>query len=106
VFEMLASPGLFVPHEAVIRTGEHDYVYVATSDERFEPRLVRTGVSSGGKVELLSGVSEGDRVVTRGSFMLDSESRLQASLAAAPGAASAPDASASAQSSAASSPSR
>jgi Cu(I)/Ag(I) efflux system membrane fusion protein len=83
-FELSASPKLFVPRDAVIRTGEHEYVYVATSAERFEPRVVRTGLSREGRVQLLSGVAAGDRVVTRGSFMLDSESRLQASLAAAP----------------------
>ncbi|MCC7382242.1 MAG: efflux RND transporter periplasmic adaptor subunit, partial [Deltaproteobacteria bacterium] len=83
-FEIPASAGLFVPRDAVIRTGEHEYVYVATSAERFEPRVVRTGLSREGRVQVLSGVAEGDRVVTRGSFMLDSESRLQASLAAAP----------------------
>jgi hypothetical protein len=77
-----------VPRDAVIRTGEHEYVYVATSAERFEPRVVRTGLSREGRVQVLSGVAEGDRVVTRGSFMLDSESRLQASLAAAPAPAS------------------
>lgn len=85
-FELPASPGLFVPRDSVIRTGEHAYVYVATSPERFEPRLVRTGMSRDARVQVLSGLSEGDRVVTRGSFMLDSESRLQASLAAAPAA--------------------
>lgn len=83
-FELPASAGLFVPRDAVIRTGEHEYVYVATGADRFEPRLVRSGLSREGRVQLLSGVSAGDRVVTRGSFMLDSESRLQASLAAAP----------------------
>jgi Cu(I)/Ag(I) efflux system membrane fusion protein len=85
-FELPASPGLFVPRDAVIRTGEHEYVYVATSAERFEPRLVRTGLSRDGRIQLLSGAAEGDRVVTRGSFMLDSESRLQASLGATPAA--------------------
>jgi Cu(I)/Ag(I) efflux system membrane fusion protein len=87
-FELPSSPGLFVPRDAVIRTGEHEYVYVATSPERFEPRVVRTGLSREGRVQVLSGLAEGDRVVTRGSFMLDSESRLQASLAAAPAPAS------------------
>lgn len=83
-FELPSSPGLFVPRDAVIRTGEHEYVYVATGQDRFEPRLVQTGLSRESRVQLLSGVAEGDRVVTRGSFMLDSESRLQASLASAP----------------------
>lgn len=83
-FELPAAAGLFVPMDAVIRTGESEYVYVATAADRFEPRQVRVGAARAGLVQVLSGVSEGERVVTRGNFMLDSESRLQASLAAAP----------------------
>jgi multidrug efflux pump subunit AcrA (membrane-fusion protein) len=86
--ELPASPGLFVPRDAVIRTGEHEYLYVATAADRFEPRLVRTGLAREGRVQVLSGVAAGDRVVTRGSFMLDSESRLQTSLRAAAAPAS------------------
>jgi Cu(I)/Ag(I) efflux system membrane fusion protein len=84
--ELPATEGLFVPRDAVIQTGEHAYVFVATSAERFEPRSVRTGLARDGRVQLLSGVAAGERVVTRGSFMLDSESRLQTSLGAAPAA--------------------
>ncbi len=91
-FDLPVSDGLFVPNDAVIRTGEHEYVYVATAPDRFEPRAVRTGITREGRVQILSGVAAGDRIVTRGSFMLDSESRLQASLAAV--AAPAPAASA------------
>jgi len=87
-FDLPAAAGLLVPRDAVIRTGEHEYVYVATGTDRFEPRIVATGLSREGRVQVLSGLSAGDRVVTRGSFMLDSESRLQASLAAAPPPAS------------------
>ncbi|HSC86461.1 MAG TPA: efflux RND transporter periplasmic adaptor subunit, partial [Polyangiaceae bacterium] len=86
-FELSGSLGLSVPRDAVIRTGEHEYVYLATGTDRFEPRLVRTGLSREGRVQVLSGLAEGDRVVTRGSFMLDSESRLKASLAASSSAA-------------------
>lgn len=83
-FDLPTTDGVFVPRDAVIRTGEHNYVYVATGADRFEPRSVRTGMVREGRVQILSGVAEGDRIVTRGSFMLDSESRLQASLAATP----------------------
>jgi Cu(I)/Ag(I) efflux system membrane fusion protein len=88
-FELPATEGLLVPRDAVIRTGEHDYVYVATAGDHFEPRIVRTGLALGDRVQILEGVAVGDQVVTRGSFMLDSESRLQASLAAAPSPSSA-----------------
>ena len=83
-FELAASPGVYVPRDAVIRTGEHEYVYVVAGMERFEPRLVTTGAVREGRVQVVSGLLAGERVVMRGSFMLDSESRLQASLAAAP----------------------
>lgn len=84
--ELPAEEGLFVPRDAVIRTGEHEYVYLDTGGDRLVPRLVRTGLARDGQVLVLEGVAEGDEVVTRGSFMLDSESRLQASLAGAPAA--------------------
>lgn len=87
--ELPAAQGLFVTRDAVIRTGENEYVYVATGPDAFEPRSVRIGLRRGDRVQVLEGLSAGERVVTRGSFMLDSESRLAASLAAAP--APAPD---------------
>ncbi len=89
-FELPAAQGLFVPRDAVINTGEHPYVYVVSGTDRFEPRLVRTGTEVGARVQVIEGLAAGDRVVTRGSFMLDSESRLQASFAAAPAAPDAP----------------
>jgi Cu(I)/Ag(I) efflux system membrane fusion protein len=83
-FELPESTALLVPRDAVIHTGEHAYVFVDVGSGRFEPRTVRVGTQAGERVQILDGLSEGDRVVSRGSFMLDSESRLQASLAAAP----------------------
>lgn len=82
--ELPAAASLFVPRDAVIRTGEQDYVYIAIGADRFEPRPVTTGATREGRIEIREGLSEGQRVVTRGGFLLDSESRLQTSLAAAP----------------------
>ncbi len=89
-FELPASTALLVPRDAVIHTGEHDYVFIDVGSGRFEPRTVRVGIQAGDRVQVLEGLAEGDRVVSRGSFMLDSESRLQASLAAAPSPSPAP----------------
>jgi len=83
-FELQGSAGLFVPRDAVIRTGQHEYVYVERGEGRFEPHLVRTGRQRAARVQIVSGLEAGERVVSRGSFMVDSESRLQASLAATP----------------------
>lgn len=85
-FDLPARTGLFVPRDAVIRTGEADYVYVRVDRERFEPRRVQTGISREGLVEVTSGITAEQEVVSRGSFMLDSESRLRASLEASAGA--------------------
>lgn len=87
LFDLPEQVGLFVPRDAVIRTGEHEYVYVALGKDRFEPRLVKTGRVREGRVEVLSGLEAGWHVVVRGGFMLDSESRLQASLAGTSGSA-------------------
>jgi Cu(I)/Ag(I) efflux system membrane fusion protein len=55
-------------------------VFVAKEGGRFEPRLVKAGAHAKGKVEILSGVSEGETVVTNGNFLIDSESRLRAAI--------------------------
>ena len=64
---------LTVPREAVIRAGAGNRVISALGEGRFQPRVVRTGVVSGGKIEIISGLNEGDVVVTSGQFLLDSE---------------------------------
>jgi len=89
-FALPSAAGLSVPRDAVIHTGEHEYVYVASGNDRFEPRIVRTGAEVGGRIQVVEGLASGESVVSRGSFMLDSESRLQASLAAAPAASPPP----------------
>jgi Cu(I)/Ag(I) efflux system membrane fusion protein len=67
-----------VPRDAVIDTGELQYVFLAQGGGRYLPRRVRTGWSGSGKVAILEGVREGERVVTAAGFLLDSESRLRA----------------------------
>ncbi|MCB1923496.1 MAG: efflux RND transporter periplasmic adaptor subunit [Gammaproteobacteria bacterium] len=70
---------LAVPAEAVIETGKRASVVLALGDGRFQPVDVVTGMASGGKVEILSGIKAGDEVVVSGQFLIDSESSLQAS---------------------------
>lgn len=83
-FELPEVAALVVPKDAVIHTGAHDYVFVDVGSGRFEPRTVHVGAQIEDRVQVLDGIADGDRVVSRGSFLLDSESRLQASLAASP----------------------
>ena len=74
----LDPSALLVPDSAVLRSGEKNTVFVALDGGRFEPRTVTLGPRSEGNMyQVLSGLSEGDRVVTSGQFMLDSESQLR-----------------------------
>jgi membrane fusion protein, copper/silver efflux system len=66
-----------VPRDAVVDTGVQQHVFVATGD-RFEPRAVLLGVQLADRVEIRSGLEEGEQIVAAGVFLLDSESRLRA----------------------------
>lgn len=68
---------LTVPRDAVVDTGLQQHVFVATGD-RFEPRPVTLGVQLADRVEVRSGLQEGEQIVAAGVFLLDSESRLRA----------------------------
>lgn len=68
---------LAVPEEAIIRSGRRSLAIVALGEGRFSPREVTLGIDSGdGWVEVQEGLVAGDRVVTSGQFLIDSESRL------------------------------
>jgi Cu(I)/Ag(I) efflux system membrane fusion protein len=77
-----ARLALQVPDEAVLDSGTRKVVYVALGEGRLQPREVKVGDRAGGVTEVLSGVSEGERVVLGANFLVDSESRLKAALAA------------------------
>ena len=77
VFDMGGTPVLSVPRDAVIDTGVQQHVFVAVGN-RYEPRPVTLGVQLADRVEVRSGLREGERVVASGVFLLDSESRLRA----------------------------
>jgi RND family efflux transporter MFP subunit len=81
------GPALFVPQEAVLDSGTRRVVFVEQSEGVFAPRPVRTGRRLGEQVEILGGLMEGETIVTSGNFLLDSESRMRAAGAAAPGTA-------------------
>jgi Cu(I)/Ag(I) efflux system membrane fusion protein len=66
----------------VIDSGTKNVVFISLGAGKFQPREVKLGDSDGTHVELVSGVAEGEQVVTRANFLVDSESRLRASLAA------------------------
>jgi membrane fusion protein, copper/silver efflux system len=71
---------LAIPENAVLDTGAHQIAFVDKGDGRFEPRELKLGKRGSGYTEILSGVSQGERVVTDANFFLDSESRLKAAI--------------------------
>lgn len=82
---------LAVPFEAVLDGGEEQYVFVVHDKIHFEPRLVTVGQSSDNYVQILSGVNEGEEVVTSANFLIDSESRLKAAVSGMGGMPDMPD---------------
>jgi membrane fusion protein, copper/silver efflux system len=74
----LEPSALLLPDSAVLRSGEKNTVFVALDGGKFEPRTVSLGPRAENNMyQVLSGLKEGERVVTSGQFMLDSESQLR-----------------------------
>jgi Cu(I)/Ag(I) efflux system membrane fusion protein len=84
----ITSPAaLSVPAEAVLDAGIRKTVFVDRGNGLFEPRQVETGWRTGDRVQIVKGLTVGDRVAVDGTFFLDSESRLRAAAAGVQSAA-------------------
>ena len=68
---------LWVPGEAVIRTGHQALVMLAEEGGHYRPVEVRTGPENDGQTAILQGLQEGQQVVSSGQFLLDSEASLK-----------------------------
>lgn len=71
-----AAPALLVPSEALIRTGKRTLVMLALDKGRYRPAEVQTGRESGDDTEILAGLSEGEKIIASGQFLIDSEASL------------------------------
>ena len=93
--EMLLKPDMFVdvefqvatprrvtvPTEAVLDAGLKKTVFVDHGNGFLEPRQVETGERVGDRIEIRKGLQAGERVVTSGNFLIDSESQLKSAAA-------------------------
>lgn len=70
---------LMISRDAVVDTGLSQHVFIAHGDNHFEPRKVTLGIRLPDRIEVVTGLAEGDEIVASGVFLLDSESRLRAS---------------------------
>ena len=69
--------GVSVPADAILDSGLSKRVFVQSGEGLFESRTVETGWQSGDRVQIVKGLREGETVVSSGTFLVDSESRLQ-----------------------------
>jgi membrane fusion protein, copper/silver efflux system len=73
---------LVAPESAIMRTGERNYAFREREEGRLEPIEVKVGIRNSGYYEILSGLTDGDSVVTSANFLVDSESSMRAALEA------------------------
>lgn len=64
---------LNLPVDAIIRTGAGTHVWIETEKNTFESRMVKTGIENFDQVEIIEGLTKGDRVVVTGAYLLNSE---------------------------------
>jgi len=80
--ENRTEPVLSVPSSAILHTGTRGIAFMDMGENRLMPMVVRTGRTGDERVEILSGLSAGDRVATSAQFLLDSESNLMEAMQA------------------------
>jgi Cu(I)/Ag(I) efflux system membrane fusion protein len=71
---------LAVSEDAVLVAGERRVVFVDLGEGRLQPVRVTTGQRAQGYIEILDGLSAGDRIVTSGVFLIASETKLKAGM--------------------------
>lgn len=69
-----------IPENAIIRSGLKDIVILSLGNGKFKPQEVKLGGYADGYYQVLSGLSEGNTIVTSAQFLIDSESNLKAAI--------------------------
>jgi len=80
IFGEEINDALSIPREALIRDARQTRVIRALGEGRFQAQEIVVGIESGDRIEITSGLNEGDEVVISSQFLIDSESNLKASL--------------------------
>ena len=76
LFAVSGQHALAVPRSAIVDTGTRKLVYVARGNGVFEAHPVQLGPVADNFYPVLDGLHDGDRVVTEGNFLLDSQTRI------------------------------
>jgi len=77
-----SQPVLTVPATAILDAGIRKFVWVDVGHSRYERRAIKVGPEANGRYVVLDGLSPGERVVTGGNFLVDSQAQLSAGGAA------------------------
>ena len=75
-YVILKSPNrnaITLPIDALIRDGDGATAWIRSGVNTFKSVMVGTGLETGDRIEVLSGLKEGDLVVTSGAYLLNSE---------------------------------
>jgi Cu(I)/Ag(I) efflux system membrane fusion protein len=80
MFEAQSQKRLAVPAEAVLYGKDGGHVIENLGNGAFRPAKVETGITAHGLTEIVSGLKEGQSIVTSGQFMIDAESNLRGGL--------------------------
>ncbi|MFK3707634.1 efflux RND transporter periplasmic adaptor subunit [Klebsiella sp. NPDC088457] len=75
-----SQPMLLIPSKALIDTGTEQRVIVVDSDGRFVPKRIDVFQQAGEMTAVSAGISEGDKVVASGLFLIDSEANISGAL--------------------------
>ncbi len=75
-----SGEGIAVPVSAVIPTGKRNIAFVDKGEGKLEPRFLELGRKFSDFYEVKSGLTEGERVVTSGNFLIDAEAKVQGAL--------------------------
>jgi len=76
-FKIPLGPRLLVPTSAVVYTGPRRLVFLDLGSGALRPQEVTIGARTGDRVEIVSGVQDGDVVVSSGNFLVAAESRVR-----------------------------
>lgn len=71
---------LAIPEDAVLDSGTRQIVFIKKAAGKYEPREVKLGHEADGFYEVISGVDEGEKIVTSANFLIDSESKLKSAI--------------------------
>ena len=72
-----SGKNLMVPATAVLNTGKREIVWIQVEPGVFQPKEVKTGVRAGDYYSVLEGLKDGEKVVSKAGFLLDSESQMR-----------------------------